>query len=276
MTFNAALFREKALGLLEMDLNRTVPEGGPSGNFGKGDITSCVDHSLVGYGDRAKPIIVRANSWIDQGLASKEYERFGGADQHRSNLHKARALGTWLEGCEFGRDELVNHHWNEARRFMETDWRGAALTRQEIIRDGLDDYMAMSVLGGVFEDYKHGKEPFEAGIDMYEHWVGKQDISLKKTLKSRELGYILCRHYLNNEFDREEILQAGRKMLAAKLSQPQPYCDGWLENGQSLRAAMWLMLIYWYPAFHNGEELPSPVDVLLKAYDDMPDVIRPF
>lgn len=274
MTFDAALFRGKATELLEMDLNGTVPEGGPIGNFGIGDIINYVEHSFVYYADDAFPLVARGNQRIDQGLASNE--RFGGVNKHRSNLHQARALGTWLEDTESGRDELVNHHWNEARRFMEAGWQSAALTRQEIIRYELDDYMAMAVLGGIFEDYKHGKEPFEAGIDMYEHWVTNPKVSLKKPLKPRELGYALCRHYLNNEFDREEILQAGRAMLAAKLSQPQPYCDGWLENGQSLRAAMWLMLIYWYPAFHNGEELPSPVDVLLKAYDDMPDVTRPF
>ena len=276
MSFDSQITKKLAPENLQIYLTKIPKSDGPAGNYGVTDVGQFIYQSIVGYANEAFPLLARANCWIDQGLASKEYERFGGVDQHRSNLHKARALGTWLEGSEFGHDELVNHHWNEARRFMEADWRGAALTRQEIIRDGLDDYMAMAVLGGIFEDYKHGKEPFEAGIDMYEHWIGKADISLKKALKPRELGYALCRHYLNNEFDRDEILQAGRAMLAARLSQPQPYCDGWLENGQSLRAAMWLMLIYWYPAFHNGEELPSPVDVLLKAYDDMPDVPRPF
>jgi hypothetical protein len=274
MTFDARHSRKMAPEILGIYLDMHPLPNDPIGNFGKGGVTVYIEQSIVGYANEAFSLLQRANQRIDQGLASNE--RFGGVDQHRFNLHKARALGTWLEGSEFGRDELVNHHWNEARRFMEADWRGAALTRQEIIRDGLDDYMAMSVLGGVFEDYKHGKESFEAGIDMYEHWISNPKVSLKKTLQPRELGYALCRHYLNNEFDRDEILQAGRAMLAAKLSQPQPYCDGWLENGQSLRAAMWLMLIYWYPAFHNGEELPAPVDVLLKAYDDMPGVTRPF
>lgn len=247
---------------------------GPIGNYGKSDVTAYIEQAIIGYADAAYLLLQRANSWIDEGLASNE--QFGGADLHRSNLHKARALGTWLEGGGFGHDEAVNYHWNEARRFMEAGWQSAALTRQDIIRYELDDYMAMAVLGGVFEDYKHGQEPFEAGIDMYEHWITNPKVSFKKTLKPRELGYALCRHYLHNEFDREEILQAGRAMLAANLSQPQPYCDGWLENGQSIRAAMWLMIIHWYPAFHNGEELPNPVDVLLKAYDDMPDVTRPF
>jgi hypothetical protein len=271
MTLDANLWQRNTPGILDIYLTRTVPEGGPVGNFGISDVTSVIDASIMGFEQDARPLLNLANQRIDQGLASKEYEWFGGANGHCSDLHRARALGTWLED-----NELADHHWNESRRYMEAAWISGVWTRQEIIRDGLDDYMALAVLGGVFADYKHGTDPFEAGIDMYEHWVGKKNISLKKALKPRELGYAMCRHYLNNEFDRADILVAGRRMLAAKLSQPQPYCDGWLENGQSYRAAIWLMLVYWYPAFHYEEELPTPVDVLLKAYDDMPDVTRPF
>ncbi len=274
MVFKAALKREKSPENIRVELMITPEKGDPIGNFGASSVSSCIGFIIAGFADEANPLIIRANQRIDQGLASKEYEWFGGSSaQHRYNLFEARALGTWLE-----KNELATDHWNEARRFLEAWWRSEERpwTRQEIIRDGLNDYMAMAVLGGCFEDYKHGKEPFEAGIEIYEHWIGKQDISLKKALKPRELGYALCRHYLHNEFDQADVLAAGKKMLGAKLSQPQPYCDGWLENGQSITAAMWLMLIYWYPAFHNGEKLPSPVDVLLKAYDDMPDVTRPF
>jgi hypothetical protein len=269
MVFDLETKRRGARNGLDYMRREQEPESGkPIGNFGISDVSEVVNCTIFGLADEVQPFVARANRRIDQGLASKEYEWFRVS---RYNYHIARAIGAWLE-----EGYPDTEHCNEARRYMEASWRTNSETRQEILRYGLDDYMAMAVLGGVFEDYKHGKEPFEAGIDMYEHWTGKSDVSLKKLLKPRELGYALCRHYLNNEFDRADVLAAGRKMLAANLSQPQPYCDGWLENGQSLRAAMWLMLIYWYPAFHNGEELPSPVDVLLKAYDDMPDVTRPF
>lgn len=272
MTLKIRVWRQLGLENLAIQENLTPKEGGPVGNFGIGDIRSFIEHSIVGYNREANALLPRGNQRIDQGLASSEYNRFGSPpEQHRHDLHQARGLGTWLE-----ENELATDHWNEARRYFEAWWRSATYTwtRQEIIRDGLDDYMAMAVLGGVFEDYEHGQESFEAGIDMYEHWITNPKISLKKLLKPRELGYALCRHYLHNAFDREEILQAGRRMLAAKLDN-EINC-GWLENGQSIRAAMWLMVVYWYPAFHNGETLPEPVEVLLKAYDDMPNVTRPF
>lgn len=258
-----------------LDYMRSRQEPGsdkPIGNFGISDISLVVTCNIFGLADQLPFFLTQANRWIDQGLLSREYEWFGGSPaQHQHHLYEARALGTWLE-----ENMLATDHWNEARRFLEAWWRSEKRpwTRQEILRDGLDDYMSMAVLGGHFEDYKHGKEPFEAGIEMYEHWTGKSDVSLKKTLKPREFGYALCRHYLNHEFDREDILQAGRRMLAANLT--DEIKNGWLENGQSRRAAMWLMLVYWYPAFHNGEDLPSPVDVLLKSYDDIPNVTRPF
>jgi hypothetical protein len=39
---------------------------------------------------------------------------------------------------------------------------------------------------------------------------------------------------------------------------------------------MWLMLVHWYPTFYFQETPPAPIDVLLMAYEDMPNVIRPF
>ena len=260
-----------ARSALEFMQSMGEPEAGkPIGNYGVFEIPGIIKCVIFGLAGQAMPFASRANRWIDQGMASKEYEWFGASPaQHGHDLHNARALGAWLE-----ENRLATDHWNEARRFLEAWWMGGAWSPQHIRRYGLDVYMGLAVLGGRSDPSQHGLESFHAGIAMFEQTFTSRKVSFKKTLKPRELGYALCRHYLNGEFDRDEILQAGRRMLAANLTDDKK--DGWLENGQSDRAAMWLMLIYWYPAFHNGETLPSPVDVLLKAYDDMPDVTRPF
>jgi hypothetical protein len=265
-----ALQRELMLRNLDMYWNMHPKENGPVGNYGAGDVTVYIDAVTVGYAAEALPLLHRANQRINQGLESREYEWFGGSPaQHRHNLHWGRALGAWLED-----NELNTDHWNEARRYLEKWWAGGFGTRQQILRWGLDDYMALSVLGSRADGSPQGLTPLKEGIEMFERSFSTHTISLKKTLKPRQFGYALCRHYLNNEFDRADILQAGRRMLAANLT--DKIKNGWLENGQSDRAAMWLMLVYWYPAFHHGEPLPSPVDVLLKAYDDIPGVVRPF
>jgi len=254
-------------------ISRTDPKPtDPIGNYGVHDTSSVIGCCIYGLSQSALSIIARSNDWLDRGLESQEYDKFGDSPPfHRFKLHWARALGTWLE--DNATDE---YHWNEACHSLEAYWRDPdqPQTPQKVIRYGLDRYMAFSVLGGCFENCKHGRVPFEAGIKTYEYWTGRSEVSLKKVLKPRELGYALCRHYLNEEFDRDEILHAGRRMLESNLT--REFNGGWLNDGALLDAATWLMLIYWYPALHYGEPLLGPVDVLLKAYDDIPGVVRPF
>lgn len=268
MIWDTLRMKEVSERNLQICLASYPKEGGPIGNYGIGDIEEYIDQSLVGRTALAYPLLIRGNQRIDQGLAEKEYEWFKAPPaQHRHRLHRARALGYWLED-----GMLAVEHWNQSRRFLEAWWRSEKYpwTRQDIIREGLDDYMAMAVLGGEDVDYKGGFDPYRAGVDMYEHWLGEPGLSPDKVRKPRELGYVLCRHYLNSEFDRDEVLAAGRRVLAANLE------SHWLENGQILRAAMRLMVVHWHPSVYYGEEPPAPVDVLLMAYDDMPNVTRPF
>lgn len=89
-------------------------------------------------------------------------------------------------------------------------------------------------------------------------------ISLKKVLKPREFGYALCLHRARGQFDEEELFEAGRRMLQANLE------ETWIGAGQNMRAATWLKIVYW----HRDESL-TPLQVILKAYDNMPNVIRP-
>lgn len=84
----------------------------------------------------------------------------------------------------------------------------------------------------------------------------------------------MCRHYLNNDVDRDELLHASRQMLATQISNETG--NGWLDNGELLDTAMWLMAVYSYPSIHNDEELQLPADVLHKIYDDLPGANRPF
>lgn len=56
------------------------------------------------------------------------------------------------------------------------------------------------------------------------------------------------------------MIAAGGRVLRDHLE------SDWLDRGQLLTAAMWLMLVHWYPAFHDGAELPDPVEVLLEAH----------
>lgn len=118
----------------------------------------------------------------------------------------------------------------------------------------LDEYMALC-----FQS-----EQYQLGIEEYEKYHGNSEPSLKKTLKPRELGYALCLHKARDRFDPDALHVAGRKMLRSRLE------EKWLGAGQNIEAAMWLKIVHW----HHDPSL-SPLQTILKAYDDMPHVERP-
>ena len=140
-------------------------------------------------------------------------------------------------------------------------------TMHEVIHDGLDDYLAFCFRGG-------GElEDFAVGVEMYERWTGKKDVELKGTLKPREFGLALCLHFGGEKvFDEDELYRAGRRMLKANLQ------EKWLGAGQNIRAATWLYIVHTFrDSLGTPVENPplTPRQVILKAYEDMPDVPKP-
>ncbi|WP_210202679.1 hypothetical protein [Rhizobium sp. J15] len=177
----------------------------PMGNVARSHLNFAIELQLVGFRSESDTIVHRANRWLDNALAHDE-KLGANQDLHRTLLHWACAIGTWLENGS--NDE---GHWNQARVHAESAWRFEARPwpRNEIIKSGLDDYMAFAYRGGAHE----------AGIDMYEHWIGEKPLSLKKALKPREFGYALCLHRARGRFGEDELFEAGRRMLQANLEQ---------------------------------------------------------
>jgi len=224
------------------------------GNVAASALGEVVRAWLVGYAQQIAPVIPRANHWLDAAISRDE--KFGvDANFHRMKLQWARATGEWLEtGWN------AEGHWDAARVFEEAAWRfeQRPWPTNEIINSGLDDYMAFAYQGGEHND------GFEAGVDMFERWLGPQKILLTETLKPREFGYALCLYRARQEFDAEDLFEAGKKMLRANLE------SNWLGAGQYLRAATWLKSVYDL----NDETLTS-IEVVLRAYDHMPNVPKP-
>ena len=233
----------------EYDVNR------PMGNIGRSLLSDAISVWLVGMYTESAPVIPRALKWIDEAIDKDE---IFGVDQngHRTTLHWGKAIGEWMENGWNSEAE-----WDSARVFEEARWRyeKRPWPTKEIVQSGLDDYMAFAYQGG---EHANG---FEAGIEMFERWTGQKEVSLSKVLKPREFGYLLCQHRLAlGNFDEEDLFRAGRKMLAANLQ------ETWLGGGQYIRAATWLKIVYW----HHNESL-SPVQTILKAYENMPKIPCP-
>ena len=89
---------------------------------------------------------------------------------------------------------------------------------------------------------------------------------LSSVRTSRVAAYIWAQHKLGDDYSREQAVLAAKSYLDKNLA------NSVLGRGHHLDAAIWLKILYW----NDIENPPSPRDVLLKAYDHMPEVTRPF
>lgn len=251
MIFNPIRVRDVAPDMLPFILRRALQEGEPGGNFAASELDVVVRLWLVGMSKEIAPVLPRALEWLDKAIADDEASWFGRTpDFHRMTLHWAKALGLWMRDGTNAADV-----WNKARLFdLAALQTGNVCATNKIPTMWLDDHMA----------FCYQAEQYGLGIAEYEKYHGSKIFSLKKIRTPKELGYALCLHKARGQFERAELLTAGRKILHAKLQ------DTWLGYGQYTRAATWLKIVY---EFH--EPALTPLQTVLRAYDDMPDVPRP-
>lgn len=250
MTFNP-LVRKKSFndGMLDFYLCAEIDLDSPMGNIASSHLQSVISAWLVGLHDEIAPVIPRSLEWLDRAIASDE--DFGtNRNFHRMTLHWAKALGVWMSEARNAPDV-----WDKARRFdLASLLQDDVCEKKQIPTYWLDDHMAFCFQA----------EQYEAGIAEFEKYHGAKALSLKKALKPREFAYAACLHKARQQFDASELLAAGRKMLHANL-------DGtWLGRGHFIRGATWLKIVYW----HHDPSL-TPLQTILKAYEDMPEVPCP-
>ena len=101
-------------------------------------------------------------------------------------------------------------------------------------------------------------------LAFYEDRFGSKPMSLKKVNSPRQFAYALCLQVKESHFEPAELMVTGRRILEKYLA------ENWLHNGQVIRAATWLKIVYW----HADQSL-TPEQTMLKGYDDMPTVPRP-
>lgn len=247
----------------------------PMGNVAQSELNEVVEAWLIGLHAETAPVIPRSAEWLDIAIKGKEEDWFGDPDFHRCTLYRAKGIAQWMltgqndtasfaaaldgldgylqrGGVKVLGPDIFNY---EIQKYQRNEIRNIPKPAKEVLSDGsLDDYMALSFQA----------EQYEAGIAKYESYCVATAPSLKKLLKPRELGYALCLHKTRGQFDESALLAAGRKMLQAKLE------ENWLGHGQYIRAATWLKIVYW----HHDPTL-TPLQAILKAYEDMPNVPRP-
>lgn len=250
------VFSEEGDGLRRL-LNSSYAPGKPKGNYAESDLHSVISSWLVGLSEETAVVLPRAIDWLT--LAINEDEEFGqDHDYHRAKLRTARAMARWMLYQDAAQDDWSQAAVGEAKYWQNPLWK---FTPKQIVKESLDDYMAYSVQAGQYAQ----------AITAYERLGAARVQKLTgKVLKPREYAYAVCLHYEQGLFDEEALLSAGCKMLTANMD------TYWLAVGQSLRAAMWLKIVYWDHDVRAGRPPSrSPLQVVLKAYDNMPEVPKP-
>lgn len=266
MNFDPIASRERGFspGMLQFYLGTQYDPAHPMGNIAQAELGTVIKAWLVGLDKEVAPILPRSVEWLADAIERRE--KFGSEPNfHLRTLYWAKAVSDWMDT---GWDSA---EWENARIFEEAAWRNEIRPwpMNEIIRDGLDDYMAFAYQTGD-DATPDGIEGFENGIQMYERWVNDTPPSLKKTLKPREYAYARCLYGARpeiasaNAYTPETLFEAGRRMLKANLE------SKWFGAGQFIRGATWLKIVYW-----NGDGSLTPLQTILKAYDNMPNVKRP-
>ncbi|NTF46175.1 hypothetical protein G6L80_29855 [Agrobacterium rhizogenes] len=249
----------------------------PMGNFAVSNVSDVISAWLVRHDKQIAPVLPRSLQWLDKAIEGKEEERFGPLPcSHRKTLHWAKALGQWMHGN--GNDEAswktaqdaeieymrtgftkvlgVDKFDYKLQRFVPQESKGLPFSSGRLLAYGiLDDFMAFSFQA----------RQYETAVEEYERHLKPKNPSLKTTLKPRAFAYALCLEKLGRaRFGENDLLEAGQRMLRANLE------ETWLGGGQYKRAATWLKIVYW-----DRDQIPTPLETILKAYDNMPNVPLP-
>ncbi|MES2974840.1 MAG: hypothetical protein V4757_14595 [Pseudomonadota bacterium] len=215
-----------------------------------------VEAWLVGAHADISPVVCRSIDWLTSAI--EKGESFGeSVSFHFMRLHWARAMAQWMSSGSEARLD-----WVASMNFEKQDWtwNGRSWSNRKIINDRLDDFMAFAVQSGEYME----------GINTYEHFAGAKKLSLQKILSPRDYAYAICLAQARDQYDEVEVYHAGRRMLQANLD------ENWLGIGQSLRAATWLKIVHSDRDLRAGRAPQiTPLQTILKAYDDMPNVVAP-
>jgi hypothetical protein len=225
---------------------------------------------LVGLFKEVQPALVKYNHCLQVSVAKKESSFFAG------EIQRSYAISSWMINNQNNTiayqlsldamDAYFSHGWikvlgpdifnKQLQKFERNEKSGLPVPDKEILKSFvLCDYLADCIQCG---EYSRGAELYER--------VGGKPIANAKTFKTElALGYWICKQKMQGlEIPTDEYLEMGERVLRHNLE------GSWLGYGQSVRAAIWLKIVYW----HSGMT-KTPLEVILKAYDVMPNVEKP-
>ena len=220
----------------------------PVGNFAISMLNDVISGYLVNFKDEVDIYLPTVHEWLDIAIERKEI--LGEGDYlifHHANLFKSKALAIWMS------DHInATAYWQKAfELWSDFDSKYKMYAKNSLKTDFLDDFMQLCVQSG----------QYKAGVERFEQYYGKKEISIKKKMSAREYGYVLCRNHFESKYNVNELLAAGRAMLSKYLEEP------WLRMGLYCHAATWLKIVYW-----DQGHTTTAYETILRAYENMPNI----
>lgn len=221
----------------------------PIGNFALNMLNTIISGYLVRLKDEVDIYLPTVHEWLD--LAIERKEQLGEGDDlifHHAKLFKGKAAALWMT------DDINAHeYWEKARQLWSSfdDPARTFYAKTKLKTEFLDDYLQLCVQSGRYQE----------GVDRFEKYHGKKEVSIKRKMTAREYGYLLCLNALEPRYSQQELVEAGQKMLTKYMEEP------WLRMGLFNQAATWLKIVYW-----DNQDTTTAYDTVLKAYDCTPNI----
>lgn len=246
------VFFEYTLGYMERKKLNSFDPDKPMGNFALSLLGEIISAYLVNLKDEVDIYLSTVHEWLDFAIDRKD--PFGQGDDlihYHAELFKGKALAVWMSD-----NFNAVKYWNKAfELWSEFDQPSRTIyAKNKFKTDFLDDFMQLCVQC----------KQYQAGIDRFEHYHGKKEISIKRKLTPREYGYLLCLEHLEPKYTALELVECGEKMLSRYMEEP------WLRMGLYEYAATWLKIVYW-----DHQVTTNAFDTIQKAYDCMPNTEPP-
>lgn len=239
------VFFEYTLGYLERKKINSFDAEKPMGNYALTMLSEIISGYFVHLKEEVECYLSTVHEWLDFAIERKD--PFGEGDDlifYHAELFKGKALTIWMT-------ENLNaaDYWQKSfELWKDFDGLNNIYAKSKFKTDFLDDFLQLCVQCG----------QYQVGIDRFEHYHGKKEISIKKKMTPREYGYVLCRNYLEPKYSQQELVEAGEKMLTKYMEEP------WLRMGLYSYAAIWLKIVYW-----DNQKVSTPYETILKAYECM-------
>lgn len=208
-------------------------------------LITVVKSHLVGVSVHVDELLTKARQWIDVVIAEGEprgkYPQSFLQSEHRVTW----TVANWLRG-----------HADDLKVTSE-----AAEAANQYLTEHPDSVAERFALGLESLKFLEGRKFSE-----FVHWAKASGKLALGTASSKIRGEAamtaaICLAETEGTYSTEEIGKALKRLLDMKINE-------WLTTGNELRAARWLKYTY-------GQQGLSPREVVLKAYDHLPDSSKP-